>query len=184
MPRDGTKNLIPTSERTKEQAREIARKGGVASGKARREKRDMKKKLELILASQVTDEKAIKKIQSVFDVETEEIDWGLMITVGMIQKASKGNPQAYEAIASILGETAGHRLEEQRLAFEKQKYKYQQKMELIKRKVAETDRLIKVAKLKELTKDESTDVVNEIIANQNQLMQMLTNPIERNEMSE
>ena len=39
---DGIENLIPQSERTKEEQREIARLGGIASGKARKEKRDRK----------------------------------------------------------------------------------------------------------------------------------------------
>jgi hypothetical protein len=41
MPRDGSKNLIPQNRRTKAEQKKIARKGGVASGKARREKRLM-----------------------------------------------------------------------------------------------------------------------------------------------
>ena len=37
-------NLIPFNERTEEEQRKIQRKGGIASGKARREKADLKKK--------------------------------------------------------------------------------------------------------------------------------------------
>ena len=47
LPRDGTENLIPVTERTKKEAREISRKGGIASGKARRGKADLKKFLKL-----------------------------------------------------------------------------------------------------------------------------------------
>lgn len=36
---DGHENLIPQSERTKDEQREIARAGGIASGKARRERK-------------------------------------------------------------------------------------------------------------------------------------------------
>lgn len=36
-----TKNLIPQNKRTKDEQRAIAKKGGVASGKARREKKRM-----------------------------------------------------------------------------------------------------------------------------------------------
>ena len=53
MPRDGTENLIPVTERTKKEAREISRKGGIASGKARREKADLKKKVNEILSMDV-----------------------------------------------------------------------------------------------------------------------------------
>ena len=42
-------NLIPFSERSKEEAREMGKKGGIASGKARKEKATMKKTLEMLL---------------------------------------------------------------------------------------------------------------------------------------
>jgi hypothetical protein len=38
-----SKNLIPNTERTPEELREMGRKGGIASGKARRKKRDLQK---------------------------------------------------------------------------------------------------------------------------------------------
>ena len=46
-------NLIPLNERTKDEQREIQRKGGIASGKARREKADLKKKVNEILSMDV-----------------------------------------------------------------------------------------------------------------------------------
>ena len=64
MPRDGTKNLIPQNRRTKDEQKTIARKGGVASGKARREKRLMSQ----IFAERLSDgldsdiEKVLPKI--------------------------------------------------------------------------------------------------------------------------
>jgi hypothetical protein len=53
MPRNGTKNLIPTNQRSKEEARRISQKGGINSGKARREKRDRKNFLKIILESKM-----------------------------------------------------------------------------------------------------------------------------------
>ena len=47
------KNLIPQSERTKDEQREIARMGGIASGKARREKKTIQKILEDLLDSEI-----------------------------------------------------------------------------------------------------------------------------------
>lgn len=43
------KNLKPSSTRTKEELQEISRKGGIASGEARREKKNMREWLELAL---------------------------------------------------------------------------------------------------------------------------------------
>ncbi len=39
MPRGNPSKLIPLNRRTKEEQSEIAKKGGIASGKARRQKR-------------------------------------------------------------------------------------------------------------------------------------------------
>ena len=56
-------NLIPQSERTKEEQREIARKGDIASGKARRRKKLIKEQLELLLSLPLKDENAKKKLK-------------------------------------------------------------------------------------------------------------------------
>lgn len=46
----GQENLIPFDQRTEEEQRAIARKGGIASGIARKKKADMKKAMEAVLA--------------------------------------------------------------------------------------------------------------------------------------
>lgn len=48
-------NLIPNEQRTPEERRENARKAGVASGEARRRKRDMAEIARAVLEQQVTD---------------------------------------------------------------------------------------------------------------------------------
>lgn len=47
-------NLIPLSERTKSEQREIARQGGISSGKSRRKKADMRKAVQDILDGNFT----------------------------------------------------------------------------------------------------------------------------------
>ena len=49
MPRDGSKNLIPQNKRTKEQQKEIARKGGIASGESRRKRKTFKEQMLFML---------------------------------------------------------------------------------------------------------------------------------------
>lgn len=46
------KNLIPTSERTKEEARELGRKGGIKSGETRRRKKEFRELFEKMLDEQ------------------------------------------------------------------------------------------------------------------------------------
>ena len=45
-------NLVPLSERSEEERREIAKQGGIASGEARRKRKKMKECLEVILESE------------------------------------------------------------------------------------------------------------------------------------
>ena len=53
------KNLTPLSKRTKKEQREIAMKGGIASGEARRNKRDLRDKYRIML--ELLANKALKK---------------------------------------------------------------------------------------------------------------------------
>ena len=63
LPRDGTKNLKPMNQRTKEEQKKIATKAGKASGVARRKKADLKKAMELLLSLDVQDKKLKKTLE-------------------------------------------------------------------------------------------------------------------------
>ena len=84
----GIDNLIPNSERTKEERIEIATKGGIASGEARRQKKLMREVLQECL--NMTN----KKGQSFKE----------LATLGLIQGAIKGNANNYRTILETLGE--------------------------------------------------------------------------------
>lgn len=51
-------NLIPNSERSPEELREMGRKGGIKSGESRRRKRDQKKTAELMAKILLESEEA------------------------------------------------------------------------------------------------------------------------------
>lgn len=78
---NGTKNLIPQSKRTKAEQKEIATKGGIASGEARREKKIIK-------------EEILKRMS--------EKDWEEMMT-NMIQRA-KGTDKGFEVFRDSIGQ--------------------------------------------------------------------------------
>ncbi len=80
-------NLIPTNKRSKEEVREIGRKGGIASGKARQEKKMLKDLLEDALSK-----------------GTETDNEYVNITLALIREANKGNVKAYEVIRDTLGQ--------------------------------------------------------------------------------
>ena len=97
MPRDGTENLIPVTERTKEEAREISRKGGIASGKARREKADLKKKVNEILSMDVFSLQLKEMLEEKGLSATKQT----AIATVLLQKALKGDIRAIELLAKI-----------------------------------------------------------------------------------
>lgn len=51
MPRNGTKNLIPTNRRSKEEVKKNASKGGKKSGEVRRQRRTLREELLALLSS-------------------------------------------------------------------------------------------------------------------------------------
>ncbi len=92
MPNDATSNLIPQSERTKEEQRRIARQGGIASGKARAEKRDLRKALELLLEQTYTDKKGVTRTGA------------QAITEKLFSEVMKGNVRAFEVLRDTVGQ--------------------------------------------------------------------------------
>lgn len=58
-------NLIPNTERIPEELREMGRKGGIASGKARRRKRDLQKLAKMLLDKQTAE--SFKEILGIKD---------------------------------------------------------------------------------------------------------------------
>lgn len=104
MNNETTKNLIPQSERTKDEQREIARMGGIASGKARREKQ----KTQQILADLVsiknkdlaTFQKEAKKMGLDGDISIHE----LFTMVCLLNSVKNGNLGDLERLSKLLGE--------------------------------------------------------------------------------
>ena len=77
----GKENLRPVS--SKEEARERGRKGGLASGEARRKRKTLKEELLLMLS----------------EGETQQ-----SVTLALIEKAMSGDTKAFEVIRDTIGE--------------------------------------------------------------------------------
>lgn len=82
-------NLIPTTMLTEKEQREFARKGGIASGEARRKKRTM-----LEVLSKTLDNKEDKT----------GLTYRELATLGLIKGAVKGNGHNYEIINNLMQE--------------------------------------------------------------------------------
>lgn len=94
MPRGNADNLIPNSKRSPKELREMTRKGGIASGKARRAKRDMRERMKMML-----EEKPKGKDYTYADWLTES-----MLTIAANPKNGAAAVRAYETILHIIGQ--------------------------------------------------------------------------------
>lgn len=103
MARKGTENLIPVSERTKEEAREISQKGGIKSGEVRREKAQLKSAIKTILSLPVKDPK-IKAQLKELGLGDKDIDNSILPALGLFKKACKGDSAAARLLAELNGE--------------------------------------------------------------------------------
>ena len=99
------KNLIPMDQRSKSEARELGRNGGIASGVSRRRKRSLKEAADLYLSLPVSDRKMWNKI-SRRGVDPEDIDNQMAMIIGLTVAATAGDAKAAKIIVDLLGEDA------------------------------------------------------------------------------
>lgn len=104
-------DLIPLNERTKEEQKRIARKGGKKSGEARRQKRMMKDTLQMLLDLTLKDGDATnpESIKSLADISNANLTVDQAILFAQIKKAVKGDTQS----AVFIRDTSGNKLAEE-----------------------------------------------------------------------
>ena len=96
-------NLINPKDRTSEELREMTRKGGIASGEARRRKKTMREALELLMFNTELPEVLKERLKSE-GVKEEDMNHQMVITRSLISKAEAGDVQAYNTICQMIGE--------------------------------------------------------------------------------
>lgn len=96
------KNIIPNSERTPEERREIAAAGGRASGVSRRRKKSLREAAELYLSLPVADKRTWNRLARE-GVEPEDVDNQMAIIAGLALKAMKGDAKAAKVIFDLVG---------------------------------------------------------------------------------
>lgn len=110
---EGEKNLIPFNERTEDEQREIAKKGGVASGKARRKKRTMKEAAQLILKAPANSK--YKELLSECGIPEQDCTNLMAIMASAVMKAAEGDIKAAVFVRDTLGENPQYKINEKRL---------------------------------------------------------------------
>ena len=102
----GEKNLIPMDQRSEDEARELGRQGGIASGAARRRKRALKEAADLYLSLPVSDRRKWNALAR-RGIDPEDIDNQMAMIAGLTDAAAGGDARAGRLIVDILGEEAG-----------------------------------------------------------------------------
>ena len=97
----GEDNLIPMSERTKDEARELGRQGGIRSGEVRRQNADLKKRLKEI-ANMALRAGDIEEITTLADAKSANLSVSDALLVKLVAMALGGNIKAMNTLMGML----------------------------------------------------------------------------------
>ena len=104
MANETTKNLIPQNKRTKEEQREIARMGGIASGKARREKQKTQQILAGIVSIKNKDLAMFQKLAAKLGLDGDVSIHEVFTLTCLLNSVKSGNLGDLERLSKLLGE--------------------------------------------------------------------------------
>ena len=97
-------NLIPMDRRNQSEARELGKKGGKKSGEARRRKKDMKAKMQLLLSMKPAASQS--ELLKALGISEEDADNEMLLLVAMFQAATEDrDTKAFDKIMDLLGKT-------------------------------------------------------------------------------
>ena len=123
-------NLIPFSERTESEQREIQSKGGKKSGESRRKKKSMKQVMDMLLqmpANTVADYQFLADMGiDLNDFSETEINNMFVVNAALLVQAKLGNVKAIKELRSIIDDGAN---EKAKLKLEREKFEYMKKMQ-------------------------------------------------------
>lgn len=123
--RDNLKNTDATKFQSGPKAAEAGRKGGIASGKAKRKKNAAREYLKEILAYRPIInpqmKSSIKKMGG--DPNSGDITTEMLIMAALVKKGMQGDTRATELYLELMGEDPKTIMEEKKLALEKEAVK-------------------------------------------------------------
>ena len=91
------------NKRSKSEVREMGKKGGEASGAARRAKKTMREYYEFVLSLEVHDRRKFNRLARM-GIPVEGIDNKMLMAVGIMEAAQAGDVSAEKEILKIIGE--------------------------------------------------------------------------------
>lgn len=104
MANETTKNLIPQNKRTKDEQREIARMGGIASGKARREKQKTQQILADLVSIKNKDLAMFQKLATKLGLDGDISIHEVFTLTCLLNSVKSGNLGDLERLSKLLGE--------------------------------------------------------------------------------
>ena len=104
MPDKRPPNAEATQFRSGEEAVENGRKGGIASGQSRREKKTIQKILADLLDSEIKDSPQFAKLASKMGVESDKSVKDIFTMVCLLNSVKSGNMGDLERLSKLLGE--------------------------------------------------------------------------------
>ena len=100
------KNLIPFSERSETEVREIGRKGGIESGKVRRRKKTLRENMELILSLPVVDVNQLREAVKM-GLDENDVDNSTLVAIALFKKSVEfGDVSAIKELRDLIGENS------------------------------------------------------------------------------
>ena len=98
--------VIPASERSPEWRKENGRKGGIASGEAKRKKAEMKETLRTLLGMPLNKKKCydVEEIETFAQLKGKTVDVETAILIKQIQRALAGDLPSAEFIRDTSGQ--------------------------------------------------------------------------------
>lgn len=103
MSRKGKENLVSLADRSTEEQRKIAAKGGKASGEARRKRKALKETMEILLSMPAADKRKLNKAVRM-GFESAEVDNSTLLTIALLEKAMGGDIPAFKEVRSLIDE--------------------------------------------------------------------------------
>lgn len=99
-------NLIPNSERTREELQENGRKGGFASGVSKRQGKSLREALAILMALPVQDKRKLSKLVN-GGVDSENADNMMLLALTAFEKATRGDPRWGKMLFDVLDKESG-----------------------------------------------------------------------------
>lgn len=111
------KNLVPANQRSKSEARENGRKGGLNSGKSRRRRKALRTMLKEAVSLPLSDlpEDLKAGIMKAAQIKDDSLLVSDAVLGSLIRTACKGNSQMMRLLLDTLGESADIRMKEREI---------------------------------------------------------------------